>query len=140
MTPNRSKCSAWLSTVNRLCEIAAQPHGGLQRNSRNRHTRVNNRLEAETMIGMGTITVRIVDRCSLTTAFVEWCDPTKCRYGSQLWRASKSKRVGICALTGAAVKVGDAIYKPSSGVNVPNNSSAMIRAEFIEALPCDEDA
>jgi hypothetical protein len=78
-----------------------------------------------------TAVVRIVELSERSLTIV-WHDPTACSYDDQRWRRSRSRRAGVCALTGAAIRRGQDIFKPSSGKPPPANAEAMILAS---ALP-----
>jgi hypothetical protein len=76
--------------------------------------------------------VRIRERTTSTTAKVEWCDPTLCRYGDQVWSASVARRDGLCALSGRIIRKGDLVYKPKRYGVAPANANAMIAASCVE--------
>jgi hypothetical protein len=72
--------------------------------------------------------VRIRERTTSTTAKIEWCDPTSCHYGDQVWSASVAKRDGLCAFSGRIIHKGEPIYKPKRCGAAPANANAMIAA------------
>jgi len=129
---------AWLCTVNRLYGLDVQPYGAIRQEEKQRRERIAEEVELQATKCVWAATVRIIGRPSPRTALIEWCDATKCRYGSQLWKACRSRTAGACSLTGAVIKIGDAIYKPRYRYHKPLNLSAMIRAEYVERIDCDE--
>ncbi|TKC80191.1 DUF3331 domain-containing protein [Trinickia terrae] len=84
-----------------------------------------------------TCVVRVVERVSNKIVVVYWCDPTACRYGDQLWKADVAKRRGRCALSGAPIETGDAIYRPRPTRPRPVNATAMMLASEVERVSPD---
>lgn len=81
--------------------------------------------------------VVVLDRPSTMTVTVQWCDSTSGRYGDQVWRVGISKESAVCVLTGARIKMGDAIYRPRACGQSPLNAREMILASSIDgALRC----
>ncbi|MFJ1211674.1 DUF3331 domain-containing protein [Burkholderia pyrrocinia] len=83
--------------------------------------------------------VRILERLSRSTISVSWQDPTSCRYEDQIWKVAIARRRGICALTNAAIEVGDLIYRPVRARHTnPVNLNFLILATVVEdALALD---
>jgi hypothetical protein len=81
--------------------------------------------------GEGAI-VRIRERSSSTTAKVEWCDSTSCRYGDQVWSVAVARRDGLCAYSGRAIRKGERVYKPRKCRVAPVNANAMIAAHCMD--------
>ncbi|CAB3776090.1 DUF3331 domain-containing protein [Paraburkholderia caffeinilytica] len=77
---------------------------------------------------------RVLDRVSAKIVVVYWCDATSCRYGDQLWRVGVARRRGRCALSGAPIKAGDAVYRPRQGRPSPVNAAAMMLASEVERV------
>jgi hypothetical protein len=75
--------------------------------------------------------VRAVERVSARTALVEWCERGVCYYAEQGWVRGTAQRDGICALSGALIRRGDAVFRPRSGTPQPKNLRAMILAKLI---------
>ncbi|WP_425497869.1 DUF3331 domain-containing protein [Paraburkholderia ultramafica] len=73
----------------------------------------------------------VIDRPSSSSATISWCDPTSCRYVEQVWRASIARISGICALSGARINPGDAIYKPGRARSTPANADEMILSSVV---------
>jgi Domain of unknown function (DUF3331) len=77
--------------------------------------------------------VTLLERLSLTTISVSWCDATAGHYGDQIWTTGIAHKRAICALTGAYLRRGDAVYRPRrSSTPPPANFDRMILAS---ALP-----
>ncbi|WP_231716778.1 DUF3331 domain-containing protein [Burkholderia ubonensis] len=80
--------------------------------------------------------VRVLERLSHSTISVSWQDPTACRYEDQIWKVAIARRPGICALTHAAIEVGDLVYRP---VRIrhsnPVNLNFLILAAVVEGVP-----
>ncbi|MBZ5790702.1 DUF3331 domain-containing protein [Burkholderia contaminans] len=76
---------------------------------------------------------RILERLSRSTISVSWQDPTSCRYADQIWKVAIARRPGICALTHAAIEVGDLIYRPVRARHTnPVNLNFLILATVVE--------
>lgn len=56
----------------------------------------------------------IVETWSDNLVSVSWSDPTGGRYSEQPWRLFIARKCGVCALTGAAIRRGDRVYRPLS--------------------------
>jgi hypothetical protein len=78
--------------------------------------------------------IRITDRTSPSTVTVEWCDSTVAHYGAQLWRLGSARATGSCAISGATITRGAAIYRPSLGRFPPQNRNAMILASTVDQM------
>ena len=80
------------------------------------------------------ITVSLLERPTSSTVLVSWHDPQQCSYNYQLWRQSSSRTVGICALSGQRIDLGQSVYKPFGRKTHVMNSKAMILAHHVEML------
>jgi Domain of unknown function (DUF3331) len=78
------------------------------------------------------VTVTLIERPTESTATIAWHDPTHCCYGDQVWRASRSRVEGVCAMSGRAISRNDAVFKPSRSRASPLNAHAMILAAVLE--------
>ena len=81
--------------------------------------------------------VRVLDRPSKSTAIVSWFDSTVCHYGEQMWRESRARESGTCALTGNSICPGDTIYRPRASQPHPLNVNAMILSSCLECANTD---
>lgn len=71
---------------------------------------------------------------------ISWSDSTRCRYIDQRWIRARSRRSGYCALSGRAIRPGDAIYKPQCrGMQHPANSTEMVLASELQRAVAGED-
>jgi hypothetical protein len=87
----------------------------------------------------GAIAIALLDRTSPRTATVSWSDPQCCKYGEQVWRLSRARLAGICALSGQPIAAGDSIYRPAKVKPPSANAAAMMLAVVIDrafADPC----
>jgi hypothetical protein len=75
--------------------------------------------------------VALIERPTSATATIAWRDATHCSYGDQLWHAARARVNGVCAMSGRAIHVGDAVFKPRRGRPAPLNASAMILATVL---------
>jgi len=86
--------------------------------------------------------VPILERLSQTTIAVSWCDATAGHYGDQIWTAGIADRRALCALTGAYIHRGDAVYRPRrSRTQLPANFDRMILASALpqrESVPATD--
>ncbi len=78
--------------------------------------------------------IRVTDLTSPSTVTVEWCDPTVAHYGAQLWRLGSARAAGSCAVSGATISRGEAVYRPSIGRLPPQNRNAMILASTVDKM------
>ncbi|MFC0399178.1 DUF3331 domain-containing protein [Paraburkholderia rhizosphaerae] len=79
--------------------------------------------------------VCLIERPTSATATIAWRDATHCSYGDQLWHAARARVNGVCAMSGRAIQVGDAVFKPRRGRPAPLNASAMILATVLNDAP-----
>jgi hypothetical protein len=79
--------------------------------------------------------VKFVERFSAKSVSITWRDATAANYSEQLWIRRIARSQGVCAITGAAIVRGDAVYGPAGRTAVrPANGSQMVLAEALEAL------
>jgi hypothetical protein len=78
--------------------------------------------------------IRVTDRTSPSTVTVEWCDATVAHYGAQLWRLGSARVAGSCAVCGAVISRGEAVYRPYIGRLPPQNRNAMILASTVDKM------
>jgi hypothetical protein len=81
-------------------------------------------------------TIRVIERPTPETATVYWSDASTCHYGHQGWRAATALVDGTCALSGRAIRRGDAVFRPANrGAKLkPLNASAMILASSMPLI------
>jgi hypothetical protein len=72
------------------------------------------------------VKVCLIDRPTTSTATIAWSDSTRCCYGDQVWRSSRARAPGVCAMSGRPIHPGDAVYRPRPCRPMPLNASAMI--------------
>jgi hypothetical protein len=77
---------------------------------------------------------KLVERPDALTATITWRDPTRCCYIDQIWRATRSRVKGICALSGREIRPRDEVFKPGQCRPRPANAHAMILAEALNDL------
>lgn len=82
--------------------------------------------------------IRAIERQSVTSVLVSWCDPTMCHYVDQVWTRVTARNCGYCALTGERIQKGDLIFKPRGrGQYRPSNCNEMILAAALALRdPC----
>jgi hypothetical protein len=78
--------------------------------------------------------IEIVERWSRTVIVVDWTDPTSGHYGEQPWAQVTARRRGVCALSGAEIRRGDLIYRPSARGRAPANADWVMLASAIREL------
>jgi hypothetical protein len=78
------------------------------------------------------VLANVLERPTTTTAIVDWCDPGSCRYRDQMWRVTRARNAGVCALSDFVIVAGERVYQPRTCQPTPKNARAMIRAEQIE--------
>jgi len=80
------------------------------------------------------IQIEVLERLSDTSIAVLWQDATRCQYVDQVWICCRARIKGRCALSGAAIRRDDAIYKPRIRAAIPANADAMILASVIACM------
>jgi hypothetical protein len=81
------------------------------------------------------VRVSFVERFGATTVSLTWHDSTQACYDEQRWIRKTARSSGRCALSGTAVRPGDAVYGPASRVaNRPLNCTQMILSCMLERL------
>lgn len=79
--------------------------------------------------------ITFVERFGAKSISITWRDSTAGRYTEQLWVRRIARSRGVCALTGASIVRGDAVYGPFSRPSMrPRNVSQMILAELLDDL------
>ncbi|MBN3820685.1 DUF3331 domain-containing protein, partial [Paraburkholderia sp. Se-20369] len=70
-----------------------------------------------------------------SAVLLSWRDPTRFRYDEQCWISAKSRMRSCCALSGQAIRIGDAVYKPQwRGAKRPANCADMILATELDSV------
>ncbi|MFM0204061.1 DUF3331 domain-containing protein [Paraburkholderia fungorum] len=82
-----------------------------------------------------TASITVVERFSANSVSITWRDSRAGNYCEQLWVRRISRSQGVCALTGARIARGDAVYGPASrATRRPMNLAQMILARPIEEI------
>jgi hypothetical protein len=82
-----------------------------------------------------TASITVVERFSANSVSITWRDSQAGNYCEQLWVRRISKSQGVCALTGARIVRGDAVYGLASrATRRPMNLAQMILARPIEEI------
>ena len=126
MLANANIIDPWMQTIGLL----SMPAGG----SKGCGSGLNERIGARHVDGTALhgVTVSLLDRPTSATATISWRDSTRCCYGDQLWRSSRARTEGICAMSGRPIRPGDAVYKPRFGRSAPRNADAMILTSALD--------
>lgn len=126
-----AKRDAWKATLKMLCSVSAPAtsrHARPAMLRRERETISTADATAET-VAVAPPTVKILERRTPTSVSIGWCDSTSCRYGDQIWTMGIARRPAVCALSGAQIMRGDAVYRPrQTRGNVPVNADQLILA------------
>jgi hypothetical protein len=80
------------------------------------------------------VQVRVIERLTETSVSVRWRDATRCHYDDQVWISCRARSNGRCALSGAAIRRHEFVYKPRARSVAPANANAMILASLIERV------
>jgi len=82
-----------------------------------------------------SVIVTLVERFSAKAVSITWRDSTAANYCEQRWVRRVARSPGICALTGATIARGDAVYRPvNRAVRRPTNYSQMVLAQALDDL------
>jgi len=126
MLANATVMDPWTQTIGLLgtpsrlmaaMEGAAQP----RHHARGADERADDRFAAM---------VTLIDRPTPSTATIAWRDSTRGCFGDQVWRMARARLSGFCAMSGQAIRPGDAVYKPNPRPT-PVNGDAMILASVL---------
>nr|WP_310698818.1 DUF3331 domain-containing protein [Paraburkholderia sp. USG1] len=84
---------------------------------------------------MKTFNLTVLEHMANSRVCLSWHDPTLCNYEEQVWTPGLARRSGRCALSGAHIRRGDAVYRPQTrGSTPPANSDAMILTSALEQV------
>ncbi|MBN3756695.1 DUF3331 domain-containing protein [Paraburkholderia sp. Tr-20389] len=132
----------WAATISRLGKAPAQDiklgpsdkcDQGACAARAARRTATAERTQAASEYSGAVIT--FVERFGAKSISITWRDSTAGRYTEQLWVRRIARSRGVCALTGAEIVRGDAVYGPFSRPSSrPRNMSQMILAELLDDL------
>jgi hypothetical protein len=79
--------------------------------------------------------VTFVERFTAKSVSITWRDATAANYSEQLWIRRIARSHGVCALTGAAIVRGDAVYSPAGRTAMrPANCAQMVLARLLDEL------
>jgi hypothetical protein len=79
--------------------------------------------------------VTFVERFTPKSVSITWRDATAANYSEQLWIRRIARSHGVCALTGATIVRGDAVYSPAGRTAAPPaNCAQMVLASVLEDL------
>ncbi|CAE6816651.1 hypothetical protein R75465_05637 [Paraburkholderia aspalathi] len=126
MLANANIIDPWMQTIGLLSMPAGESKGcgsGLNEGNRARH------VDGTVLHG---VRVSLLDRPTTSTATISWRDSTRCCYGDQVWCSSRARTEGVCALSGRAIRPGDAVYKPRPCRPEPRNADAMILTSALD--------
>lgn len=123
-----AKCSddPWMRTIGLLSVLSGAPDSGMAEIAALAAGRPRKGAMPPFMSARSDVQVQLIDRPSQSTATIAWRDSTHCSYGDQVWHACRARTAGVCAMSGRAIRPGDAIYKPRPCRPAPLNTGAMI--------------
>jgi hypothetical protein len=136
-----SQDTVWQYTIESLGRLAAP--GGVTKDSKRTdssrprlHVVRSGSVPCNGPLAAGRID--IVERYSSTVLIVRWNDATSGHYGAQTWKEGYARGRGICALTGAVIRRGDKIYRPSERGRSPANSHWLLLASAVPIPECEQ--
>lgn len=142
-TPAPALRDPWATTISRLGKAPAQdikigPSDKCDKGAcaarAARRTAAIERTQAAASEHSGAV-ITFVERFGAKSISITWRDSTAGRYTEQLWVRRIARSRGVCALTGAEIVRGDAVYGPFSRPSSrPRNMSQMILAELLDDL------
>ncbi|WP_256701887.1 DUF3331 domain-containing protein [Burkholderia sp. SRS-W-2-2016] len=89
---------------------------------------------------LGNCTVTVDERLADYSFALSWSDSTRCHYREQVWKRALAKKAGICALSGASIRKGDAVFRPEDRrYRDPLNAGAMILAASLDTWDANAD-
>jgi hypothetical protein len=137
----------WTATISRLGKSPARDaqagaptdcceHSSAPAARATRRSAAIERAKAQSASGQHSAAViTFVERFGAKSISITWRDSTAGRYTEQLWVRRIARSRGVCALTGAIIVRGDAVYGPFSRPSMrPRNVSQMILAELLDDL------
>ncbi|MFM0172076.1 DUF3331 domain-containing protein [Paraburkholderia sediminicola] len=96
-----------------------------------KHAATENKRKSRCASG-GLGLVKVIERLTETTAVIDWRDSTAGCYTEQVWRVCIARVTGQCALSGAVIKKGDAVYRPRRNRNLRANAAFMILSRELD--------
>ena len=119
MQANTNLTDPWMQTIGLLSMASSGTHAASRQIDRS----LTRHACGPEYIG---VKVCLIDRPTTSTATIAWSDSTRCCYGDQVWRSSRARAPGVCAMSGRPISPGDAVYRPRPCRPMPLNASAMI--------------
>jgi hypothetical protein len=87
-------------------------------------------------VSYGQGLVKVIERVNKKSAVIDWRDSTAGCYTEQIWRVCIARVTGQCALSGAAIRKGDAVYRPRTNRNLRANAEFMILSSELDNAFC----
>jgi len=144
MNGNGSASDPWSGILKRLLTSTSAPECSVSLNASHRLTvreaandRQRHLHDGPEGLRRSARVVNVLDRLSERTVAVSWRDSTSCHYNDQIWRVGIARQPGRCAVTGARIQPGDAIYRPIPTLPAPVNAQAMILASAISRVQAE---
>jgi hypothetical protein len=82
-----------------------------------------------------SFSLTVLERMANSRICLSWHDPTLCNYEEQIWKPALARHSGRCALSGADIRRGDAVYRPQTrGRTPPANSEEMILSSALQQV------
>jgi Domain of unknown function (DUF3331) len=88
-------------------------------------------MESRSWIGLDG-KIKVIGRLSSQTVAVSWSHAQLGSYKEQIWRATSATGLGVCALSGKDIMIGDAIYRPRKCERSLIKASATILASALD--------
>jgi Domain of unknown function (DUF3331) len=132
-----SNAERWLRTLSLIASLPnAAGSGAHSRMSRVAASRPGSPCTSMSDAVSGARVVKVVERRSSKTVAVCWRDATSGHYAEQVWTLGVARVRAVCALSGAPISRGDAIYRPRHcRSHVPVNAEAAILASTLPREP-----
>lgn len=132
MQLNPDSGDVWKQTIGLLSLIAGAAISDVDPQASSALTRVDRARPKQLGSGPKHVSVKLIDRPDAKTATIAWCDSTQCCYGDQIWRFTRSRVNGVCAMSGREIRTNDAVFKPRRLGSSPLNAHAMILAVVLD--------
>jgi hypothetical protein len=124
----------WLRTLAALQQFSEPPDGSLSPFAQPGYRYPPSR-HAASGSQMRTFNLTVLEHMANSRVCLSWHDPTLCNYEEQVWTPARARRSGQCAMSGAHIRRGDAVYRPQTrGGTPPANSDAMILQSALQQV------
>lgn len=127
MNPIHTK-SVWQQMISMLCQTGQYSREDTPSTVGIRRSTSTGRYSPE------DLNIRILERMSGHTVSISWGHSCAGYFGLQTWREARSRKSGVCALSGDSIAPGDKIYKLFRPASAAHGRNESLLASHVEAI------